>query len=67
MTNVSNQNKKDSKDHQKEMNISEAAAIMGSKNTSHEEKSKAAAVLGRKGGKHSHDHDKNKHEEDEGE
>jgi hypothetical protein len=40
-----------------EMTLSEAASIMRDDNATPEERSKAASVMGREGGKHSHDRD----------
>lgn len=40
------------------MTLSEAASIMRNENASPEERSRAASIMGREGGKHSHDHDR---------
>jgi hypothetical protein len=42
---------------QPEMTLSEAASIMRDDNATPEERSRAASVMGREGGKHSHDRD----------
>ncbi len=45
------------------MTLSEAASIMRNENASPEERSRAASIMGREGGKHSHDHDRERGED----
>lgn len=45
------------KSSERTMTLSEAASIMRNSNASPEDRSLAASIMGREGGKHSHDHD----------
>lgn len=54
--NASHQNNQ-KKSSERTMTLSEAASIMRNANASPEDRSLAASIMGREGGKHSHDHD----------
>lgn len=51
------QQKSQQGNQQPEMTLSEAASIMRDDSASPEDRSRAASVMGREGGKHSHDRD----------